>query len=224
MPSINPNASYAIVNDAVTDISVALDDMSIEYRQVLLQYLPAREHDGFVALLDIIRAANERIAEQLFPLVSTVDTEPPVDEVYWAIPPYDEPKPVMTDAEAAALIEPLTWYCSDCSFDGPIDPDNHDCADDLQDAPDSAHPHGIDRPAAAAILGDHLAANDAYSPYDGKHPCLQAYCKHTVLFDDEPYCYEHSPDSGSSVRGYSYRESQLLRLGWDDAADKFTEF
>lgn len=35
------------------------------------------------------------------------------------------------------------------------------------------------------------------------HKCEEAGCSHVVEFDDEPYCYTHSPDSGSSVRGYS---------------------
>ena len=39
------------------------------------------------------------------------------------------------------------------------------------------------------------------------HPCLNENCKNTVEFDDEPYCYKHSPDSGSSVPGYSYKAS-----------------
>jgi hypothetical protein len=39
------------------------------------------------------------------------------------------------------------------------------------------------------------------------HPCTQQGCKHVVPYDDEPYCFEHSPMSGSSVRGYSYKAS-----------------
>ena len=37
------------------------------------------------------------------------------------------------------------------------------------------------------------------------HNCEEPGCDHQVQFDDEPYCYTHSPDSGSSVRGYSAR-------------------
>jgi len=33
-----------------------------------------------------------------------------------------------------------------------------------------------------------------------------------VLFDDEPYCYTHSPDSGSNVKGYSYAQEQRDRV------------
>lgn len=41
--------------------------------------------------------------------------------------------------------------------------------------------------------------------YPDRHPCVVVYCKNTVQFDDEPWCYTHSPDSGSDVRGYSYK-------------------
>lgn len=41
-----------------------------------------------------------------------------------------------------------------------------------------------------------------------RHPCVWGDCSNTVAFDDEPYCFTHSPDSGSSVKGYSYRARQ----------------
>lgn len=37
------------------------------------------------------------------------------------------------------------------------------------------------------------------------HPCVEEGCDHVVPYDDEPWCFTHSPDSGSSVRGFSYR-------------------
>jgi hypothetical protein len=40
---------------------------------------------------------------------------------------------------------------------------------------------------------------------DDRHPCTAPGCTHIVEFDDEPWCFIHSPDSGSSVPGYSYR-------------------
>jgi hypothetical protein len=39
---------------------------------------------------------------------------------------------------------------------------------------------------------------------DGSHPCTKEGCTNTVEFDDEPWCFLHSPDSGSNVAGYSY--------------------
>jgi len=42
---------------------------------------------------------------------------------------------------------------------------------------------------------------------DESHPCERTGCKAVVPYDDEPYCFEHSPDSGSNVPGYSYRAS-----------------
>lgn len=39
------------------------------------------------------------------------------------------------------------------------------------------------------------------------HPCERQGCTSVVEFDDEPCCFEHSPDSGSSVPGYSYKRT-----------------
>jgi hypothetical protein len=39
------------------------------------------------------------------------------------------------------------------------------------------------------------------------HECEEPGCKKIVMFDDEPKCFEHSPDEGSHVPGYSARES-----------------
>ncbi len=35
------------------------------------------------------------------------------------------------------------------------------------------------------------------------HKCEEDGCEFTVQYDDEPWCFTHSPDSGSSIRGYS---------------------
>lgn len=40
------------------------------------------------------------------------------------------------------------------------------------------------------------------------HPCVFPNCEAVVEYDDEPYCFEHSPDIGSNVLGYSYKNSQ----------------
>lgn len=39
------------------------------------------------------------------------------------------------------------------------------------------------------------------------HPCVHPGCKNIVAFDDEPFCFTHSADSGSNIAGYSYKES-----------------
>ena len=49
-----------------------------------------------------------------------------------------------------------------------------------------------------------------YSDEDGSHPCDYETCDNIVMYDDEPYCYEHSPDSGSSFFGYSYKAKHNL--------------
>lgn len=37
------------------------------------------------------------------------------------------------------------------------------------------------------------------------HECIKDDCKVIVQYDDEPWCFSHSPDSGSSVKGFSAR-------------------
>lgn len=46
-----------------------------------------------------------------------------------------------------------------------------------------------------------------YSEMPDAHPCLESGCKNIVPYDDEPYCFTHSPDSGSTYPGYSYKTS-----------------
>lgn len=41
------------------------------------------------------------------------------------------------------------------------------------------------------------------------HKCEEPDCDFTVEFDDEPRCFKHFPDSGSDVRGYSARATQI---------------
>jgi hypothetical protein len=41
---------------------------------------------------------------------------------------------------------------------------------------------------------------------EDRHPCTFPGCQVIVEYDDEPWCFTHSPDSGSSVSGYSYRQ------------------
>lgn len=40
---------------------------------------------------------------------------------------------------------------------------------------------------------------------DQSHPCETQPCSNVVPYDDEPDCFDHSPDSGSYVIGYSYK-------------------
>jgi hypothetical protein len=40
---------------------------------------------------------------------------------------------------------------------------------------------------------------------NGGHPCIKDGCTEHVGYDDEPFCFVHSPDSGSNIRGYSYK-------------------
>ncbi len=45
--------------------------------------------------------------------------------------------------------------------------------------------------------------------FDDAHPCAKIGCEGIAPYDDEPYCYKHSPDSGSEVAGYSYKKSHM---------------
>jgi hypothetical protein len=42
------------------------------------------------------------------------------------------------------------------------------------------------------------------------HKCELGLCENIVPFDDEPYCYQHSPNSGSVLIGYSYKRSHQV--------------
>jgi hypothetical protein len=39
------------------------------------------------------------------------------------------------------------------------------------------------------------------------HQCIHPDCTKIVQFDDEPWCFTHSPDEGSSVFGWSARKA-----------------
>lgn len=44
------------------------------------------------------------------------------------------------------------------------------------------------------------------------HPCEMDGCEDRSIYDDEPYCFKHSPDEGSFVKGYSYKKSHQEKL------------
>lgn len=39
------------------------------------------------------------------------------------------------------------------------------------------------------------------------HKCVTPGCETIVQLDDEPWCFVHSPDEGSSLAGYSARRA-----------------
>ena len=45
-----------------------------------------------------------------------------------------------------------------------------------------------------------------------RHQCETTGCDIHIIYDDEPFCFTHSPDSGSSVKGYSALEDH--RYTW----------
>jgi hypothetical protein len=49
---------------------------------------------------------------------------------------------------------------------------------------------------------------------DGSHKCEKSQCNDLVPFDDEPYCFTHSPDSGSFFVNYSYK-NDTFKFGYN---------
>jgi hypothetical protein len=97
---------------------------------------------------------------------------------------------------------------------------------------DDCNLHGIERPAIDAdtmlsLLDEGVIDMREFAieldrrGIDQRHPCIQPGCSHTVQFDDEPYCYTHSPDEGSSVRGYSYLMYARRAQQTADSVDNF---
>ncbi len=43
------------------------------------------------------------------------------------------------------------------------------------------------------------------------HTCVEHQCDRQVEFDDEPWCFAHSPDEGSSQIGYSAHAESLKK-------------
>lgn len=41
------------------------------------------------------------------------------------------------------------------------------------------------------------------------HECIQEGCGNIVQFDDEPWCFVHSPDDGSALPGWSARAALI---------------
>jgi hypothetical protein len=44
------------------------------------------------------------------------------------------------------------------------------------------------------------------------HKCEHDGCHAYPIYDDEPYCFTHSPDSGSSFKGYSAYKKHLEKV------------
>lgn len=43
-----------------------------------------------------------------------------------------------------------------------------------------------------------------------RHKCSRAGCRTLVLYNDEPWCFTHSPDEGSSVKGYNAYKMSIV--------------
>jgi len=83
-------------------------------------------------------------------------------------------------------------------------------------SPDNLKAHGIDVPKMGTFDED-----GNYDPYDPVketsmhhvcddaclHECEHTGCDRKIQYHDEPYCFTHSPDSGSSVPGYDSRRN-----------------
>jgi hypothetical protein len=78
--------------------------------------------------------------------------------------------------------------------------------------------NGEERVLPLRWVVDHMLDSEAkkiahatYVSKDGEHPCEFVSCHNTVGYDDEPYCFTHSSDSGSYVVGYSWAARQAAR-------------
>ena len=56
------------------------------------------------------------------------------------------------------------------------------------------------------------------------HKCKELGCERIVQYDDEPWCFTHSPDSGSSIRGYSARAEAAKENEYDSFEDEYDPF
>ena len=45
------------------------------------------------------------------------------------------------------------------------------------------------------------------------HKCQSYGCDARPIYNDEPFCFTHSPDEGSSVRGYSAYHEHIANEG-----------
>lgn len=52
-----------------------------------------------------------------------------------------------------------------------------------------------------------LLKGSGMDQYHFLHKCAVEECPRYINFDDEPWCFQHSTDSGSSLVGYSAREA-----------------
>jgi hypothetical protein len=69
--------------------------------------------------------------------------------------------------------------------------------------------HVATKNETGGIIGDLLWCDFDWGYYP--HECEEIGCEKIVHYNDEPKCFTHSPDAGSSVRGYSaYRKAHGL--------------
>lgn len=76
-------------------------------------------------------------------------------------------------------------------------------------SPKNLTAHGIKPPTMGSFDndGNYKPSTEFHNCGDEcRHKCKQVGCQHMVPFHDEPYCFTHSPDSGSSVPGYDSRK------------------
>jgi hypothetical protein len=198
------DAGLDMLCDRLTEIAVALDDNNIYVMERVERILPVDVFNELRAYLGTIREAQHTICELLYGsqelLVNESLAHCPVCDQDTTLPlgcticdpanpdacdPFGIERPIMTDVEAAALIEVL---------------DTEDAAIALNAVRDDLLAK-LDR---GVITMSEFHAGLHVNNIPQYHRCTAWGCKHNVPFDDEPVCYGCSPDSGSSVRGYSY--------------------
>lgn len=109
---------------------------------------------------------------------------------------------VYGDDESSAWNEALTAYArkglSTRASQSPTDPID----------PDEPEPFTAEYIAAESITAKTAdIEKDMYARGIWPHECTDPYCHEMVQYDDEPWCFTHSPNSGSSVPGYSAKKN-----------------
>lgn len=158
---INPltDDGLRFLNDRLTDIRVALEDLRLEPQrgeapviERCERILPTVLCNELLAYLGAIEAHHEAICDVLY------------------------------GSGADLRADGLVVDTSECTVCDPESPDR--C-----------------NPVSSVETG--VVDLSAYT--ERWHPCVESDCAKLVPFDDEPWCFTHSPDSGSSVRDYSWQ-------------------
>ena len=215
-------------------IHTILDDFSLNLRQPFIDYLPARDYDRTVNHFGALR----QIVEDMTLMFDTQEqiaqclADYPADRPEWdaavnlllALHDADRQRHIerasTIQAHGHAIegtvrrVELVDGKCPICDREHDDLPKGCTICD--ADNPDACDPHGIERPVAVFAEPDPEldVMQRAIGTGSIPHPCVIPGCYDVVPYDDEPWCYTHSPDEGSNKRGYSWlRDNNVSTTG-----------